>query len=71
MPLYKVSYVVIGRKHPGAILMQTERPQVGQKVTLGDQTFVVEEIIELMPPSHGIAFLHATCRPAEEAGDAR
>ena len=63
MPLYQVSYVVVGGSHPGAILMQTQRPQVGQKVTLGGQTFVIEEVIELMPPSQGIAFLHATCRP--------
>ena len=65
MPIYQVSYVVIGGKHPGAIVVQTKRPQVGDLVTLGEQQFIITEVIDLMPPSGGVTFLHATCRPVE------
>ncbi len=65
MLIYQVSYVVIGGKHPGAIVVQTKRPQVGDLVTLGDQQFMITEVIDLMPPSGGVTFLHATCRPVE------
>ncbi len=63
MPIYQVSYVVVGGKHPGAILVQNERPRVGQLVVLGGQTFRIEEVVELLPTTGGVVFLHATCRP--------
>lgn len=67
MPVYQVSYVVIGADHPGAILLQEHPPQVGEQVRLGDLTCTVEEVIELLPPQGGIIFLHVTCRPTESA----
>jgi len=65
MPIYQVSYVVIGGKHPGAILVQNERPVVGQVITLGGHPFQIVEVVELLPTTGGVTFLHATCRPVD------
>lgn len=65
MPIYQVSYVVIGGKHPGAILVQNERPVEGQIILLGGEKFRVVEVIDLLPTTGGVTFLHATCRPVE------
>jgi len=67
MLIYQVSYVVVGRKHPGALIVQPTRPQVGEVIDLGGQEFLITEVVELMPPSGGVAFLHATCRPLEDS----
>jgi hypothetical protein len=61
--IYKVSYVVRGKAHPGAILDASRMPQAGDKVSFGGVEFLVEEVIELMPPRGGFGFLHATCAP--------
>ena len=66
MAIYKVSYVVIGRSHPGTIVNLNNRPEVGQIVQLGDEDFIVVEVIDLMPPRGDFHFLHATCRPINE-----
>ena len=42
--IYKVSYVVQGGEHPGAIANTEDRPQVGDRVQFGNNEF---EIIEL------------------------
>jgi hypothetical protein len=60
--IYKVSYVVVGGEHPGAIANVEEPPEIGDTVTLGKQTFQIVEVVELMPPRGGFAFLHATCQ---------
>lgn len=65
MPIYQVSYVVIGGKHPGAIIVQNKRPTVGQTITLGGQRFRIAEVVELLPTIGGVTFLHATCHPVE------
>jgi hypothetical protein len=62
---YKVSYVVIGGEHPGAIANSTTPPQVGEHVQLGDQTFEIVEVLELTPPRGEFCFLHATCQLVE------
>ena len=63
-PVYKVSYVVTGEDHPGAILNADTQPQVGDHVRLGEREFVVVEIVDLMPARGDFHFLHATLRPA-------
>ena len=63
MTVYKVSYVILGRDHPGAIVNLKKRPEVGKTIKLGEETFVVTEVLELMPPRGDFHFLHATCRP--------
>ena len=68
MSIFKVSYVITGRLHPGAILNQDHRPEIGEEVNLGDEDFIVVEVFELMPPRGEFHFLHATCKPAE-SGD--
>ncbi|MBN1313267.1 MAG: hypothetical protein JXB30_17800 [Anaerolineae bacterium] len=60
--IYKVSYVVVGGEHPGAIANVEKPPQVGDRVKLGNNDFEVIEILELMPPRGEFSFLHATCK---------
>jgi hypothetical protein len=60
--IYKVSYVVLGGGHPGAIKNETEMPQVGAKIRLGRQTFEVVEVKQMMPPRDDFQFLHATIK---------
>jgi hypothetical protein len=67
--IYKVSYVVRGGSHPGAILDADEMPQVGAVVTFGGSDFKIIEIMELMPARGGFGFLHATCVPVENGGN--
>lgn len=59
---YKVSYVIQGGEHPGAIMNVDEEPQPGDQVQFNGSLFEVIEVVELMPPMEGMGFLHATCR---------
>jgi len=65
--IYKVSYVVIGKPHPGEIVNMDSPPRVGDQVQLGDETFEVIEVVDLIPPRGEFAYLHVTCRSMEEA----
>ncbi len=67
--IYKVSYVVRGGSHPGAILDADSVPQKGDEVSFGGSKFEVVEVMELMPARGGFGFLHATCVPIEEEND--
>lgn len=64
--IYKVSYVIRGGGHPGAILDTDEMPQVGQVVTLGGADFEIVETEKLLPERAGFGFLHVTCVPADQ-----
>jgi hypothetical protein len=66
-PVYKVSYVVAGEGHPGAILNADQPPRVGDQVTLGNRRFIVLEVVDLLPARGEFRFLHATLRPAASA----
>ncbi|HQJ12206.1 MAG: hypothetical protein GYA30_06185 [Chloroflexi bacterium] len=61
--IYKVSYVVPGHAHPGAIINQTTMPYVGEKVRLGDLWCEIVETKDLLPPHGDFAYIHVTCRP--------
>ena len=61
--IYKVSYVVIGGSHPGAIMNEYEMPRPGDRVEIGDAVFEVTEVLEMTPPRGDFQFLHATVRP--------
>ena len=63
--IYKVSYVVQGGDHPGAIVNEDKKPEVGQKVTLGSNEFEVVEIVDLMPARGDFSFLHVTVKAIE------
>ena len=65
--IYKVSYVVIGGEHPGAIVNSSTRPEVGDRVSFGDVDFEVVEVMELMPARGEFQYLHATCKKVERA----
>lgn len=60
--VYKVSYVVLGGAHPGAIINQFEQPKVGGHVKIGKNTFEIVEVNVLMPARGDFAFLHATVK---------
>jgi len=66
--IYKVSYVIPGHAHPGAIVNQTYMPYVGEKVRLGDVWCEIMETKDLLPPHGEFAYIHVTCRviPAPE-----
>jgi hypothetical protein len=64
--IYKVSFVVPGRRDVGGIQNIDREPRPGDRVRIGHQTFEVVEVTELMPPRGDFAYLHATCKPVEE-----
>lgn len=61
--IYKVSYVVLGGRHPGAIVSQERAPRVGEVVSLGEERFEVVEVVDLIPPRGDFAYFHVTLRP--------
>ncbi len=65
--LYKVSYVVIGGEHPGAIVNVDEKPEAGQEFTFDGRVFEIVEVVELMPAVGNFGFLHATCKYLRDA----
>ncbi len=64
--IYKVSYVVVGSQHPGAIINHIEKPKVGDRVEIGRYSFEIMEIQEMMAPRADFQFLHATVRQVPE-----
>lgn len=60
--IYKVSYVVIDRSHPGAIVNETTKPEPGKQIQIGDESFEVVEVYEMMPQRGDFQFLHATIK---------
>lgn len=64
--IYQVSYVVTGGGHPGTIMNQEERPEVGDRVEFASETFEIVEVLEIIPPRGNFAYLHATCKPVEK-----
>lgn len=66
MAIYKVSFVIIGRAHPGTIVKLDHKPERGDQIKLGEEDFEVAEVIDLMPPRGDFYFIHATCKPLAE-----
>jgi hypothetical protein len=66
-PVYKVSYVVSGEVHPGAIINSDAPPEQGERVKIGKREFQVIEVIELVPPRGDFRYLHATVQPVDIA----
>ena len=64
--IYKVSYFVSGRPEVGSIVNLITPPNVGDRVKLGNETFQVIEVIDLIPPRGDFAYLHVTCQPVQE-----
>lgn len=60
--IFKVSYVVQGGNHPGAIVNEDKKPEVGQRVTMGSNEFEVVEVVDLMPARGDFSFLHVTVK---------
>ncbi len=64
--IYKVSYVIVDRPHPGEIVNLETPPRVGDRVQLGGEQFEVIEVVDLIPPRGEFAYLHVTCQPVEQ-----
>ncbi len=60
--IYKVSFVVQGGQHPGGIQNLDQRPEPGDVLLLGNESFEIVEVMEIIPPRGEFAYLHATCR---------
>ena len=65
--IYKVSIVIPGAEHGGAILNLREMPKVGDHIKVGDMEVEVLEVMDLVPPRGDFHFVHATCKIVEEA----
>jgi len=65
MTVYKVSIVVADGSHPGAILNLGQKPKAGETITINSHIFIIQEVIELMPPRGKFRYLHLTCVPQE------
>ena len=61
--IFKVSYVVRGGEHPGAILNENKKPKPGDKIVLGEDEYTVVEVQDLLPARGEFNFLHATVEP--------
>ena len=59
---YTVSYLVKGGQHPGAIITEDAVPEVGGEVVFNGLVFEIVEVVEVVPPTSGFGFLHATCQ---------
>jgi len=64
--IYKVSFVIQGGGHPGAIQNMEKRPEKGDRVKLGNKLYEIVEVLEIIPSRGEFGYLHATCRPIEE-----
>ena len=60
--IYKVSFLVPGRRDVGSIQNMDRLPQVGDRVEFKGERFEIVEVVELMPPRGDFAYLHATCK---------
>jgi hypothetical protein len=60
---FKVSYVVLGGEHSGAIVSSDKRPKIGEIVNLGDTEFSIVEVLDLLPPRGDFHYLHVTLQP--------
>ena len=63
---YKISYIVLGKDHPGGIINLEYPPARGEMLEIGNVTYKVREVIELLPPQGGFHYLHLTCEIVEE-----
>jgi hypothetical protein len=63
--IYKVSYVVLGGHHSGAIMNQAHPPKVGDRIEIGRETFEILEAREMMAGRNEFEFWHATVRPVK------
>jgi len=64
--IYKVSYVILGKPHLGAIVNLDSPPRVGDRVELGSEQCEIVEVVDLIPPRGDFAFLHVTCRTVQD-----
>lgn len=64
--IYKVSFVVPGRRDLGGIQNMEKQPRKGDRVQVGQHVLEIIEVIELLPARGDFAYLHATCKLVEQ-----
>lgn len=64
--IYKVSFVVPGRRDLGGIQNMEQQPHKGDRVQVGQHVLEIVEVIELLPSRGDFAYLHATCKLVEQ-----
>ena len=64
--IYKVSFVVPGRRDLGGIQNMEQQPRKGDRVQVGEHVLEIIEVIELLPARGDFAYLHATCKLVEQ-----
>jgi hypothetical protein len=64
----KLSIVIPGSQHAGAIIDTPAVPNVGDHLALGDSVVEVLEVMDLLPPRGDFWFIHATCKLVGEPG---
>jgi len=64
--IYKISFVIPGRRDIGGIQNTDRQPQPGDRVKVGEHLLEIVEVVELMPARGDFAYLHATCNLVEE-----
>lgn len=62
MIVYKVSFVVAGRRDVGAVRQLAREPALGDQVRLGSELFEVVELMTLMPARENVVYLQAVCQ---------
>jgi hypothetical protein len=63
--IYKISFVVPGRRDVGGIDNAEHEPKIGDRWRVGNHLLQILEVIELTPPRGDFAYLHATCELIE------
>ena len=69
MAVYKISYVVSGSGHLGAIVNLDRSPHVGEQVRLGNKWFEVAVVMDLIPHRGEFHNIHATCELLKPIGE--
>jgi hypothetical protein len=64
--IYKISFVVPGRRKAGGIENSDVPPRPGERWQVGRQLLEIVEVIELLPARGDFTYLHATCKPAKK-----
>jgi hypothetical protein len=67
--IYKISFVVPGRRKAGGIENSEVAPHPGERWQVGKQLLEIVEVIELLPPRGDFTYLHATCRLAKKSAE--
>ena len=61
--IHKVSYAISGQPDAGLIRNEDHLPELGDIVSIGDASFEVTGVVELIPPRGDWGYYHVSCVP--------